>query len=291
MRCISPITFRQGTAINTVPCGKCNFCLQNRRNDWSFRIEQEVRQSETAFFLTLTYDEEHQPTVDLPQGRFGTLKKKDFQDFMKRIRKAQETANKYATSTGQPELPPIKYYAVGEYGTNTYRPHYHAIITNVQPSVIARAPQIWGLGHVSVGTAEAASIHYTTKYVIQPTGKDIWEPLLPPFALISQGLGKTYLDTNGFRHKEAQENFVVTDRGKQRLPRYYTDKIFNIREKESLTRSSIEQNDILHREAIEQLLKREADPALALDKIVQDKHALVEKTIKDKAINTGNQSI
>lgn len=108
----------------------------------------------------------------------------------------------------------VKYYAVGEYGSQTFRPHYHAIITNLQPAVLDELSKIWGKGHVSVGTPDVAAIHYTTKYVIQPTGEDIWTPLLPPFSLISKGMGKAYLYTNGRYHKETQQNFVFTDRGK-----------------------------------------------------------------------------
>lgn len=277
MRCISPLTFRKGSVINTVPCGKCNFCLQNRRNDWTFRIEQEVKHSKSAFFLTLTYDEKHVPIIN---NNWATLRKKDFQDFMKRLRKKDEeikSKKQYATSG----LDSIKYYAVGEYGSTTLRPHYHAIIVNLEPETVTGLDQIWKLGHTSVGTAETASIHYCTKYVIQPTSENLWAPMAPPFSLISKGVGKAYLDTNGFHHKESRKNTVVGNLGEQRLPRYYASRIFNIREKELLAKTSLEQGDILHRETIEDLLIRNPDDATIIhDKIIKDKHDYITKSIK-----------
>ena len=44
-----------------------------------------------------------------------SLRKRDFQLFMKRLRK------KYSDDR-------IRFYACGEYGSETFRPHYHAIL-------------------------------------------------------------------------------------------------------------------------------------------------------------------
>lgn len=69
------------------------------------RICLEASQYEENAFVTLTYDEEH-----LPEG--GTLVPRDLQLFLKRLRKSIEPRK-------------VRFFAVGEYGDETFRPHYH----------------------------------------------------------------------------------------------------------------------------------------------------------------------
>ena len=41
---------------HTVPCGRCAFCLQNRRSQWMFRIHHEMKTQEVpGWFITMTY--------------------------------------------------------------------------------------------------------------------------------------------------------------------------------------------------------------------------------------------
>lgn len=150
MQCISPLSLKRGDVRTVVPCGKCNFCLQAKRADWTFRLKQELKVCRSASFLTLTYDDSHLPVV----GGFPTLRKDHMQKFMKRLRK--ETSKVSDLS--------IRYYSVGEYGTRTERPHYHSIMFNVPLEVMDRLRDIWSLGQVMVGTVTGGSIHYVTKY-------------------------------------------------------------------------------------------------------------------------------
>jgi len=108
-------------------------------------------------FITLTYDEKHLP-------RWGSLKYDDLQKFWKRLRK---------------DLGPLRYYAVGEYGDRSNRPHYHACVfghaflegrklLRKTPSMLWTSPQLekaWGLGMVSVGALTYESARYTASYV------------------------------------------------------------------------------------------------------------------------------
>ena len=84
MRCISPLSLRQNGSINVVPCGKCNFCLSSKRDDWSFRLRQELKVSTSASFITLTYATEKMP---VNSSGLLELRKSDCQAFMKRLRK------------------------------------------------------------------------------------------------------------------------------------------------------------------------------------------------------------
>lgn len=92
---------------NIFPCGQCMPCRINRRQEWTFRLLLELRQRAYTYFVTLTYDNEH-----LPDG--NTLVKKDYQDFLKRLRKRLGFK--------------IRYWVTGEYGEKYGRPHYHFLI-------------------------------------------------------------------------------------------------------------------------------------------------------------------
>lgn len=153
----------------TLPCGRCIGCKLDLSRQWALRCMHEAEESDDNCYITLTYAPEH-----LPEG--GTLLKKDFQDFMKRLRK------KYGNK--------IRYYHSGEYGgTNTLRPHYHALIFNlgfddlVHFKTVNEIPlftsekltKLWGKGHCSVGRVTIDSAAYVARYIMKkqyPNKKD-----------------------------------------------------------------------------------------------------------------------
>lgn len=199
-----------------VPCGKCPECKKKRAFAWMFRLLKEERIHKNSLFVTLTYDENNVP---ITPKNFMTLRKRDFQLFMKRLR----------FNTG---LKTIKYYAAGEYGDTSWRPHYHAIMYDVPADAIDKA---WGLGQIHIGNVTGQSISYTTKYIC----KDKRVPLhanddrAPEFSLMSKNLGLNYVNPQTTKwHKEHLASYVVTEGGYEHpLPRYYRDKIFNEEEK------------------------------------------------------------
>lgn len=153
---------------DVVPCGKCNYCLQTKRADWSFRLIQELKVADSAHFLTMTYNEDELPRSD---SGIPSLNKEHVQLFQKRLREVQRRA--YPGSTN------LRYYTVGEYGTRTLRPHYHSILFNLQGKLLPQITDIWSHGGVFVGDVTGASIHYVTKYVINRT-VEIDSDLEPP---------------------------------------------------------------------------------------------------------------
>lgn len=181
MKCVSPINIKDPRKLRaglrlTVPCGKCGACKSNRRAEWSFRLGEEFENSKNGRFLTLTYSDENITYGDLP-----SLNKRDLQLFFKRLRKASAKICNWR----------IRYYAVGEYGTDTERPHYHALVFNLHPDLWDRIDSIWGLGHVVVGDVTDKSIHYTTKYHVNyDKGASKDKGRAPEFATMS-GAGKT----------------------------------------------------------------------------------------------------
>lgn len=92
-----------------VPCGKCLGCKLDYSRQWADRMILELADyNGKGLFCTLTYNPEHLP----PDSE---LCKRDLQLFFKRLRRHWPYVR-------------IRYYASGEYGRRTLRPHYHAII-------------------------------------------------------------------------------------------------------------------------------------------------------------------
>lgn len=194
---------------NKVPCGKCGYCLSNKRSQWMFRIHYEMKTQEyPGYFLTVTYSEKYVRRV----GKRLSLRFRDIQLYLKKLRKA-----KYY----------CKYICVGEYGGETGRPHYHLLLwTDCPPE---KLESIWFMGHVHFGTLSMASAMYTLKYIIQPKPPE-YEGVERPRAQFSKGLGLSYLTTAMYNyhtsHYEDPEFFSYVDGRKVALPRYYRSKIF-----------------------------------------------------------------
>lgn len=193
-----------------VPCGKCAFCLTNKRASWMFRIHHEMKvQEHPGFFLTFTYDEKHVRRT--PEGL--SLRFRDIQLFFKKIRKARYVA---------------KYVCVGEYGPATERPHYHTLLWTDCPA--DKIESIWKMGAIHFGRLTMQSAMYTLKYVIQPKAKAVFKKRERPRAQFSKGIGLGYLTTQVYDyHTMDYDNPVLFSRidGRQvALPRYYRNKIF-----------------------------------------------------------------
>lgn len=206
-----------------VDCGKCIPCLTHKRQEWVIRLEQEFKHSTGALFVTLTYDQKHMPSD-------YALSKKHVQDYMKRLRKRDGT-NK------------IRYYLTGEYGSKSGRPHYHVLLFNTTEE---HARNAWtdsrgkSIGIIHFGKITMASIAYCTKYLVQPELKI--EGKQKPFALMSRGygIGAHYLtDEMVAWHKEDDRNYIVSDKKKIRLPRFYKSKIwYHEKDKEQVSSKS-----------------------------------------------------
>lgn len=137
-------------------CGQCLPCRINRRRIWCLRMALEYLTSEKGLFITLTYADEHLPfsLTDSFDDCKPSLCKRDFQLFMKRFRKAIHPAT-------------IRFFACGEYGSKTLRPHYHAILFGVDDSVSEIVAKSWPYGMVACGECNAYSIQYVAGYVLK----------------------------------------------------------------------------------------------------------------------------
>lgn len=199
------------------PCGKCLQCRIGRTAEWTIRLLHEKTCHEESCFITLTYDEDNLPAN-------GTLVKSDLQKFFKRLRKLIYPKK-------------IKYFACGEYGPETLRPHYHAIIFGWEPKEVYKSvgqrkssvelQQTWSFGNHDFGFVEADSCKYVASYIEGKYSGEmadiVYKKNIAPFSLKSLGLGKDYLMKNA---DKIRENLCVTYRGKEvGLPRYYCNKL------------------------------------------------------------------
>lgn len=261
---------RQASRRDYVPCGKCNYCLGNKRADWTFRVLNELKTASTAVFLTMTYDDDH-VQYDETSGE-QTLCKRHMQLFTKSLRKAQA---KISTDK-------LRYYSVGEYGTETSRPHYHSIMFNLDDSIVRRIQTYWPHGHVDVDQVTHGSVHYVTKYVINRTGD--YSGRQKPFALISSkpGLGSNYLKTHTQWHLDEKRTYTQLLGETQRLPRYYKDKIFTPAVRARLAAEGIKLSDEAYHKELDRLRKYHTDPASYIEESARYIHDNITKKINDK---------
>lgn len=228
MECWNPILLKER---GKVPCGKCLACLQRRQNDWFFRLSKEYEVSTSALFVTLTYSDEHVPTYN------GTnvLRKRDFQLFMKRFRKSY--------------VKKVRFFACGEYGSTTLRPHYHVIIflsdILLWSDFTSSVSNSWKYGYNTVSLVESAHFNYVAKYC---TTTSTLPSLLRrkefrPFVLCSRrpAIGSNYLTPSMVNFHRQGLSITSRLRGSNRifsLPKYYRDRIFDDDMKESIREST-----------------------------------------------------
>lgn len=204
-----------------VPCGKCLYCRSQKRREWALRLTHELSYWPQSSFLTLTYSDSF-----LPIGPYAwpTLRKDDLQRFFKRLRK---------------RITPVRYFACGEYGDNTQRPHYHLIMYGLgledehKQIVMDSWPLCdWdnpSIREGSFGLVEQKSIQYVAKYINKlltgDSAYEMYEALgrEPLFRLVSQGLGARYADNNA---QQIQQQQHITSNGvPHSIPRYYINRL------------------------------------------------------------------
>lgn len=233
----------------------------------SFRLMQEEKISQSAHFITFTYDTNN--LVLTPTGR-RSLCSYHLQLFFKRLRKHH--GSHYHC------LQPIKYYAVGEYGSKTKRPHYHAIIFNADIELIEKAWTVDGnlIGDIYYGDVCEASIGYTLKYLSKKRSAGLYgdDDRQREFAVSSKGLGLSYLTPNmRFWHKaDLYNRRYLTLKGglKVAMPRYYYEKLYDGYEMDLLNMSgSLIQQEEFYQQFISVSYEKRIDDLRLFDKRVQ----------------------
>lgn len=206
-----------------IPCGHCSGCRMEKAKEWKVRccLEASNYDPEHVYFLTLTYADGSLPCTK--DGR-PTLVKKDFQDFMKRLR----------FHSGKK----VRYFACGEYGEHFVRPHFHAIIFGdvfdpvKDPDGHYRSQVLddsWKFGLTDLQLAVPGAIAYVAGYVEKKQMDPNWESYpVKPFLMMSR---KPAIGTLGFGSQEKavlQTRKVYGDFGlshSAKLPRHFVRKL------------------------------------------------------------------
>lgn len=178
-----------------VPCGSCNACRMQKAKEWKIRNCLELQEHKEAWFITLTFDDDHIGD--------NSLDKKELQDFFKRLRYYLDDS--------------FRYFASGEYGDTTLRKHYHILfyghledlrligVNKFTSDFVAKA---WTFGQHLVEPVTPGSIAYVCGYVEKKLNNH-W-PIYAgkPFVTMSRrpGIGMAWLD----RHKaDLERSFKV----------------------------------------------------------------------------------
>lgn len=175
-----------------VPCGTCVGCRMDKAKVWKVRccLESLAYKPEEVHFLTLTYDDLH-----LPHTRYGEpcLSRLDLKQFFKNLRCPEFDVKRK-----------LRYYACGEYGENTKRPHYHVILWMPLDDLVPFSwkkftsrtiRDAWPFGQILVEEATPGSIAYVCGYV-EKKQLDLMERYpVQPFTAMSDKppLGSNYL--------------------------------------------------------------------------------------------------
>lgn len=195
---------------------------------WAVRIAHEAQQHEENSFVTLTYRDDTLPA-------HGSLDYSHLQKFFKRVRKAGHA---------------FRYYAVGEYGDTTQRPHYHIcmfgqawthnrIIIREEPHLLwtsLKLEELWGKGQVTIGDLNYKTASYTAGYIHKKLNKkqtyvrldgDTGEliAVAQPRALMSRrpGIGANWYDQ--WSKYTYDHDHIVLEGTKGKPPKYYDNKL------------------------------------------------------------------
>lgn len=146
MLCGYPVSLGNG---KTRPCGLCMPCRINKKRRWVGKMVLEAKYTTNdSSFITLTYAPERLP-------KDGSLEPWVLRHFTQRLKRS---------GVGS-----FRYFYVGEYGDQTFRPHYHGILFGVPPTFEKKIREAWQfngtpIGHVMVGPVANGAISYVAHY-------------------------------------------------------------------------------------------------------------------------------
>lgn len=234
-----------GSEAVEIPCGQCIGCRLDYSSQWASRCVLEMQDHKSNCFITLTYDDDHVPANWACSLRTRkefvsyTLDKRDLQLFWKRLRKAFPDRK-------------IRYYAAGEYGDKSARPHYHAIIFGLGIDEFSdkfivdqdvrgytyysssQLEKIWSKGNVVLAEASWETAAYVARYVMKKRkgfGKDFYDEVCiePEFVAMSRkpGIGYKWFSESKKSYAIFLRHYIKTANGSRGVGkiRYFDQKL------------------------------------------------------------------
>lgn len=256
-----------------LPCGKCTGCKLERSRQWAVRLMHEAQLHEKTSFITLTYRDEDLPNSPARVRKASprrarrpgsgrqvdrhahaethaheiqeapSLSKGDLNGFTRRLN--EDVRRRFGKG--------VKYFACGEYGEKTERPHYHIAVYGEDFSDdrqfwkhaqsghylwrSSRLKRLWPHGDADIGELTFESAAYIARYILKKItgakahdhykridreGREYW--LEPEFNVMSRrpGIAKEWFMRNMgdvFPHDH------VISRGRPAKPPRYYDKL------------------------------------------------------------------
>lgn len=242
MRCFNPIWLPDRKT--SVRCGKCAACRSGESLDWATRLTHEDKASISSWFVTLSVSDYFLHFADI-DNMVNVVQLKDLEDWdtdtwVNTLSKdcLKKFLDRFRHRPIFKDNPP-RWFAIGEYGSKTNREHYHAIFFFQKPidfdTINYELQMSWQqdgylIGNITVAPVVPERIYYIAGYVIEKVERSSPHPAcLPPFRLISNGIGKGYVKLNKrFHGHDPSRRYVTLDGGgKVHMPRYYADKLYN----------------------------------------------------------------
>lgn len=301
-----------------LPCGQCSGCRMDYAKQWANRLMLELETYKDdpgcCHFITLTIDDDYidrtgyerdykrgeipdlhvlrpftDPDTGLVRGWSHSLSKRDIQLFLKRLRRARPCDK-------------IRFFAVGEYGDRSLRPHYHLIVFGLHfdegdLEFYKRTPRgdklynskllakEWPYGYNVVAQVTWESCCYVARYMMKKQkglGAQVYDTfnIQEPFTLVSRrpGIANEYYKTHPM-DSDVHNIVIGTARGNREFPPRYLEKLFEhyepevaenrrrIRRLSAIGRQSMvaRQTDLSNEDYLERLEKKFSKQVKILD--------------------------
>ena len=175
-----------------LPCGKCKECRISKAREWAIRLMHENQMHDKSCFLTLTYNDFYLPADN-------SLHVDHVQKFLKSYRQELDLKHDHQK---------IRFYCCGEYGSKSFRPHYHLIVFGDDFSYDRKEwslrhgyqyfrsdtlERLWPFGFSVIGSVTNDSVMYVARYVTKKITGDLaeyyYDGLKPEFATMSRRPG------------------------------------------------------------------------------------------------------
>lgn len=241
LTCLEPVYYKvdeTGKPTIMYPCGKCIVCKEKKRRQWAIRMENEKTFSKSCYFVTLTYEDSYLPYLhsDCP----ASLSKVHYTNFLKGLRKSLSYQ--------------VRFFGVGEYGSESSRPHYHFMF--FLPKYVKMADfrshitNCWKYGFNTVKDGSVTRMYYIAKYTVKGSSHPFGT--LKPFQTcsINPPIGYRFFEQNlTLLDSDVTSNYIVSPSNrKSSIPRSFERKYKRLID--SVPRNSVEDIPSLKRQHI-----------------------------------------
>lgn len=224
-------------------CGWCKECRTKIARDWLIRLCEEIKDDKNAHFVTLSLSVES--IISLEEDLYKTKYRGISENIGETdvnilaslaVRRWTERWRKYMKKAP-------KHFLVTELGhTNSERIHIHGLVWGDENMIT----KTWKYGNTDLGEwVDERTINYITKYItkIDEVHKGYKQAIF-----VSKGLGKGYIERNGWQHtfqgNDTKTKYKLKDGREIELPRYYKEKLWNEEEREFLYLKTLDENII-----------------------------------------------